>query len=70
MSALDSAFEGLPDSLQRACWQILAQPERRIELWDGLGHRDGLQLLHLLEHMPEAELSAIEKALGCENIFA
>ena len=31
-SDLDSAFVGLSDSLQKSCWQALAQPERRAGL--------------------------------------
>ena len=64
MSALESAYDGLPDGLQNAIWRVLAEPHRRIEVIDRLSDSDFDQLVHFLTSMTDLEHQAVEKVLG------
>ncbi len=54
----------MPDAVQRLYWQVLAQPERRIELIDNLSDEDFDQLAHFIDILTDVEHAAVERALG------
>ena len=61
---LDLAYEGLPPGVQRAIWTTLSDPSRRIEQIDALSDADFDALNFFLEAMTDAEIAAVERALG------
>ena len=64
MSALESAYDGLPDGLQNAIWRVLAEPHRRIEVIDSLSDGDFDQLCHFLTSTTNIEHQAAVRAMG------
>ena len=61
---LDEAFLGLSDETQRACFRVLATPDRRLKLIDALSDEAFEDLMHFVDNMTPEEEVAVARALG------